>query len=384
MAVRADGTTRPGLEPVIDALLANDPAALLQWLSRPGPRRVLAALARGTGPVTYQELDDLTPAKGSLRIREVMVNAGILAARDEQLASLERCLRRMLPRVSDPAERAALHSYLAWDPVRRLRALARTRPLTLTQVKRVCSEVARSVELLAWLRDHGSSLAAARQALVDDWLTDSRKDARGFVAWAVRQGYARDITIPARQVNVTRAGLPGSDQRWALARRLLHDENVDTVDRAAGLLVLLYAQPLTRICQLTTGHVLRAEDGGVRLSLGTKPLDLPPLLGAIVLDLAANRRGHAVIGHTDKHPWLFPGGSPGRGLQPGRMAQRLKRLQIPPRASRNTALMELAADMPAKVLSDLLGISIGCAADWADQAGNTRPGYAAEIARRHR
>ena len=384
MAARADGTIRPALEPVIDALLTNDPVALLQWLGRRGPRRVLAALARGSGPVTYQELDDLTPVKGSQRIREVIVNAGILPARDEQLASLERCLRRMLPRVSDPAERAALHRYVAWGPVRRLRALAEKKPLTHEQGKHVCSEVARSIELLAWLRDHGSSLATARQALIDDWLTDSRKDTRGFVAWAVRRGYAHDITIPARRVNVTRAGLPASEQRWALARRLLHDPAIDTADRAAGLLVLLYAQPLTRICQLTTGHVLSSEDGGVQLILGPKPLGLPPPLGGIVLDLAGNRRGHAVIGHTDDHPWLFPGGFPGRSLQPGRLAQRLKRLQIPPRASRNTALMELAADMPAKVLSDLLGISISSAVDWARQAGNTRPGYAAEIARRHR
>ena len=384
MLARPDGTIRPELEPVIGAMLANNPVALLLWLRNPAPRRVLAALGRGSGPVTYQELDDLTPVKGSQRLREVLVNAGILPGRDEQLANLERWLTRTLPRVSDPAERTALHSYLAWGHVRRLRSLAEKTPLTRTQVTYVYSEVARSIELLTWLREHGSSLAAARQALVDDWLTDSRKEARGFVAWAVRHGYAHDITIPARQPSGTRDGLPASDQRWTLARRLLHDTTIDTVDRAAGLLVLFYAQPLTRICQLTTRHVLSSESGGVQLILGTKPLDLPAPLGGIVLDLVGNRRGHAVIGHTDDHPWLFPGGFPGRGLQPGRLAQRLKRLEVPPRTSRNTALMEMAAEMPAKVLSDLLGISVDCAVDWAHQAGNTRPGYAAEIARRRR
>jgi hypothetical protein len=384
MLVRSDGTIRPELEPVIDALLTNEPVALLGWLRSPAPRRVLAALGRGNGPVTYQELDDLTPTKGSQRIREVLVNAGILPARDEQLANLERWLRRTLPRVSDPAERAALHSYLAWGHVRRLRSLAEKTPLTHTQVTGVRSQVARSIELLTWLREHGSSLAAAHQALVDEWLTDSGKDARGFVAWAVRHGYAHDITIPARQASVTRAGLPASDRRWVLARRLLHDTTIDTVDRAAGLLVLFYAQPLTKICQLTTRHVLRSQDGDIQLMLGTKPLDLPAPLGEIILDLAGNRRGRAVIGHTDDHPWLFPGGFPGRSRQPGWLAQRLRRLQIPARTSRNAALMELAADMPAKVLSDLLGISVECAVDWAQQAGNTRPGYAAEIARRHR
>ena len=44
--------------------------------------------------------------------------------------------------------------------------------------------------------------------------------------------------------------------------------------------------------------------------------------------------------------------------------------------------MELAADMPAKVLSSLLGISLESAVDWTREAGNTRSGYAAEIVRR--
>ena len=119
MLARPDGAIRPELEPVISALLANDPIPLLYWLRQPVPRRVLAALAQGSGPVTHEELDDLTPVKGSQRLREVLVNAGVLPARDEQLASLERWLKRTLPKVADPVERGALRSYLTWGPVRR-------------------------------------------------------------------------------------------------------------------------------------------------------------------------------------------------------------------------------------------------------------------------
>jgi hypothetical protein len=379
---RPDGTIRPELGPVIDALLANDPVPLLLWLRNLAPRRVMAALAQGSGPVTHAELDSLTAATGSQRLRNVLVNAGILPARDEQLANLERWLTRTLPKVADPTERRGLRSYVTWVQVRRLRSLAEKKPLSRHQVANVYAEVARSIELLAWLREHGATLATARQALIDEWLTDSRKDARGFVAWAVQHGYATDITIPRRQPNITRVGLPADDQRWALARRLLRDTTIDTVDRAAGLLLLCYAQPPARICQLTTSHVLTTKEGGVQLKLGPKPLDLPAPLGEIILGLASNRKGHAVTGHTDNHPWLFPGGVPGHHLSADRLAYRLKRLQIPPRSSRNTALMELAAEMPAKVLSDLLGISIESAAGWTQEAGNTRPRYAAEIIRR--
>jgi hypothetical protein len=89
-----------------------------------------------------------------------------------------------------------LRSWVTWSHLRRLRSLERA--LTRHQVANVCSKVARSVELLAWLKTQDSSLATARQALIDSWLTDSRKDTRGFITWAVRHGYARDLTVPRR------------------------------------------------------------------------------------------------------------------------------------------------------------------------------------------
>ncbi|WP_052396467.1 hypothetical protein [Kutzneria sp. 744] len=55
---------------------------------------------------------------------------------------------------------------------------------------------------------------------------------------------------------------------------------------------------------------------------------------------------------------------------------------IQARLSRNTALFDLAAQLPATVLSDLLNLHIGTATAWNDIAGNTRAGYAAELSRR--
>ncbi|MFJ5984460.1 hypothetical protein [Lentzea sp. NPDC092896] len=133
---------------------------------------------------------------------------------------------------------------------------------------------------------------------------------------------------------------------------------------------------------LTTAHLLRTDTGHIQLQLGA--LDLVAPLDQLLLDLVGNRKGHAVIGHTDDHPWPFPGGSPGRHLGSARLAHRLKKLGIQPRAGRNSALMEPAAETPAKVLSDLLGISISSAVHWTEETGNARPGYAAELARRRR
>jgi L-alanine-DL-glutamate epimerase-like enolase superfamily enzyme len=99
--------------------------------------------------------------------------------------------------------------------------------------------------------------------------------------------------------------------------------------------VLLYAQPMTRIARLTTGHV---SDG--------------------------------------------PGGRAGKPISPQQLGTRLTRLGILARAGRTTALMDLAAQVPAVALSRLLGLKLATATAWTQTAGNTRPGYAAQVARR--
>jgi hypothetical protein len=46
-----------------------------------------------------------------------------------------------------------------------------------------------------------------------------------------------------------------------------------------------------------------------------------------------------------------------------------------------TAMLQLATNVPAAVLADLLGIATTTAADWAHAAGGDWSGYAAQIAR---
>lgn len=62
--------------------------------------------------------------------------------------------------------------------------------------------------------------------------------------------------------------------------------------------------------------------------------------------------------------------------------RRLSAIGITAAIGRNTALMELAGEMPAAVISGLLGFGINRATRWTHDAGNTRPGYAAEVAQR--
>src|ERR1017187_4602184 len=69
--------------------------------------------------------------------------------------------------------------------------------------------------------------------------------------------------LPARQPPHRRRRPLGGPPRPARRRetlgrrpaRLLHDSTLTTSDRVAGLLLLLYAQRITSIARLTTGHI---------------------------------------------------------------------------------------------------------------------------------
>lgn len=76
-------------------------------------------------------------------------------------------------------------------------------------------------------------------------------------------------------------------------------------------------------------------------------------------------------------PWLFPGRQPGRPMHPSSLNRRLTALGIDPRADRNTALLQLAAELPVPVLADLLGTHIVTADRWAQAASSGWTTYAA-------
>lgn len=311
----------------------------------------------------------------------------MLPDRDEHLAAIERWLGPFLDRIDDRAERKIVRSFVTWHHLRRLRQGFPQRRSTFEQAVVVKREARVAVRMLDWLHTRGQSLAGCGQSDIDQWLAEGASyhySARNFVLWCVRRGHASDITIPIYVKENLRSEFIEADERWTLARRLLHDHTLDTIDRVTGLLLLLYAQPLARIATLTVDQLTqRVTDRGVQLRLGSKALVLPPPLDALLLDVVDHRHGYAVVGRTTELTWLLPGGAPGRPISARQLMRRLNRLGIQARLSRNTALIDLAAQLPATVLSDLLNLHAGTATAWNDIAGNTRPGYAAELSRRN-
>ncbi|HBH58847.1 MAG TPA: hypothetical protein DDY41_12065, partial [Arthrobacter bacterium] len=95
----------------------------------------------------------------------------------------------------------------------------------------------------------------------------------------MKTGRMPALTIPVRS---TRNPAPmGQHHRLAALRRLFTDETLPLRSRVAGSLILLYAQPVSRIVRLTIDDVLHDGDHTL-LRLGEPPTPVPePLAGLL-------------------------------------------------------------------------------------------------------
>ncbi|MEV2226924.1 hypothetical protein AB0E01_44910 [Nocardia vinacea] len=353
--------------------------AIEAWLRRGGAPDILRALRSSGRELSHASLDNLPPGKTVEHFRSVLVAIGTLPPRDDHMAWLERWTSHAIADRVDPDERKLLHRYAIWHVIRRLRHRTRGHNTTRGQATAAKTAIKAAVSLLDWLGERGLTLASATQSDLDTWLSTRRTNAGNFVRWARRNKLTR-LDYPAERWRgpVTRID---AANRWAQARRLLHDDTIDPEHRVAGLLVLLYAQKATTISRLTIDNV-HIDGDRTQLQLGDEPITLPEPLADLIRQLTQTRRGHATIGEPAAVTWLFPGGRPGQPLSADRLIERLHDLGIRTGEARNTALFQLATELPAAVLARLLGIHISVAAAWQQLSSGDWMSYAAEISRR--
>ncbi len=375
------GDIPAALVPVFEAICAaRTPKSALNWLRRGGGAAILAQVAAGTLPATHQALDAHPRRRAADQLRQALVAGRVLPPRDEELARTGQWLTGILAAVEPAAARRLVQAYATWHVMRRLRASAGQgrRPRTYTAHAR--NNIRAAADFTAWLTRHDRSLQHCRQAHIDDWLATGPRacQVRDFLTWAAAHGHCAALHVPGP---ARRSGTTASqDERWALAARLLHDDTLDLTDRAAGCLLLLYGQQLSRIAAITTSQVT-SRDGTVFIRFGRHDVPVPAPLGVILTELTRTGRTHTGTGSPADTPWLFPGGLPGRPITASRLGQRLNRLGIYAMAGRRAALTDLAARMPAAVLADLLHLAPGTAVHWMREAGADWNRYAADLAR---
>jgi hypothetical protein len=377
----ADGQVPARLASLLEAICAaRNPRSALNWLARSHGAALLADLATGTLPATHQALDAHPRRRAADFLRHMLTAADVLAPRDEELTRTEQWLDDILHTVTPETAQWQLRGYATWQVMRRLRVSAEraARPRSYTSHAR--RNIRAAAEFLAWLHAHDRALTECTQADADAWLATgpAAGQVRDFLTWAARRGHSPTLTVAGPTSNTGTA--TSQDQRWTLTARLLHDETLDPTDRAAGCLLLLYGQQLSRIAAITTNQVA-TRDGTVHVQLGEHDIPVPEPLGKVLTKLSRNGRAYTGTGSPTQTDWLFPGGLPGKPITASRLGERLRALGINAQAGRRAALTDLAAQLPAAVLADLLGLAPTTAVKWMRQAGGDWSGYAAELAR---
>jgi len=370
-----------GLTVVIEAIAAaRNPYSALNWLRTGAAAVILAEVAAGRTALTHQALDVHPNQRAADYLRHMLVASGALPARDEALARVELWSHQILDTIDEPADRRLVHTYLTWRVLQRLRRRSETSPGPRTVTDGARHRVIAVVAFLAWLRQHDLTLASCSQGDVETWLATgpAAYDVRDFLAWAADRKHRLALEIPGPQRKAGTAISP--EQRWELIRRLLHDQTLDLTDRAAGCLLLLFGQHLSRTAVMTTGQII-TRDGQVLVRFGQHEVPVPDSLGQILTDLIRGGRTHTGTGSPITSPWLFPGGMPGRPITPSQLGERLRALGVRAMPGRRAALIDLAAQLPAAVLADSLNLSPGTAVRWMHQAGANWNRYAADLAR---
>lgn len=362
-------------------LAAEQPRSIHSWLDRSPARHVARRLATGELSLTHAALDGLEQTPSLAHLRALLVAVGTLPDRDPHLARLEHAIALMLAQVDGPEHRRLLRAFATWRILHRVRRRAGRAPLSVFAVDRARTQLVQAHDFLRYLAARRRTLQDATQRDVDRWLASgprTRAHVSAFLNWATDKHHAPALTVPAIPTGGT-VTVADPEARWTLARRLLHDEDLDPGDRVAGALVVIYAQPVARIARLRTSDIA-LEDQTVYLRFAHDRVLMPDTLGQLVRDLP-HRRQVGPSGAVDAcDQWLFPGRHAGQPQHPGHLARRLATLGIDCRAQRTAALLQLAAEVPAAVLADILGLTPRTAVRWATHAGGNWTTYAARRA----
>lgn len=307
-----------------------------------------------------------------------------MTVRDEQIARLERWITSRLAEQSDPAQRQLTHRYAISHQLRRLRGRLRGTDATYGQIKIIEQNTKGATRFLHWLTGRGLTLETAGQGDLEAWYSSKDATLRAPTGNFIRWAYAHKLT--RLHFWAEKWGGPttplDTEERWADARRLLHDTTLKPEDRVAGHPVILYAQRPSSISRLGLDDV-HIETEQVLLHLGPEPILLPEPLGVLIRQVIADRQNHTMIGTREASPWLFPGGRPGQAITPAHLGLRLKKIGIQPGQARSTALFQLAIDLPAALMARMLGIHVGVAVQWQRASSGDWASYAADASRRN-
>ncbi len=360
------------LQPLAEALAAvPSPAAVLDWLDQPHIRDLLTCLAAGKLALTHEALDGWPRPRAVFYLRDLLVSCGALPAADKQLREFQAWLDRRLENLAGHPHLRLLRQFGLWHQLPAMRARAAGGPLRTTAAQYARSRFIQAQAFLTWTDALGVRPSALTQAHIDAYYAShashQREGVRAFLVWAAGHGHIPGHLDSPRQQPYTGQVIT-QQRRLDLLRRFATDEAIPIRTRAAACLMLLYAQPLSRILRLSAADLSRDDDGQTWLRLGDPPSPVPAPFGALL---------HQLDHGSD---WLFPGRHAGQPAAYRPMAAQLREHGLPLRTARISALRQLVLQVPAPVIAGALGFHhttttrqhVKAAGPWSQYAGGDR------------
>jgi hypothetical protein len=377
-----DGTGRihPPLMPLFEHLRGMArPDSRLVWINSPQPHDLLADLATGQIALTHEAFTNLPPTLTVTYVNDLLVECGILPPDDRQLGIYQRWLATHLADIAEPDHAQLLHRFAAWHQLRTLRNRTRKGPLSSSVTARAREEIKTSAAFLSRLAASQIELSQCRQVDLDAWCVDkvdpSQQPEKAFLLWAMATGQMPKLRIPTKSTpkNTT---MPMNQRDWtATIHSLLTDQRIPLRSRVAGLILLLYAQPVTRIVRLTTEDVSYNRDQ-CTLRLGDPPTPVPEPLASL-LQAHIDQRPTLTAANNPGSRWLFPGHRPNQPIHVTTLRDLIRKAGVPVVRSRVVAIRQLLLTMPPPVVAEALGYHQVSATHIANQTGATWSGYAA-------
>lgn len=365
----------PALVGLIDALCASDrPESIIVWKRSPKVQALLRGLGDGTIPVTHQGLDAVS-SKQAEHLRALLQHHDLLPHRDPHLPRFEQWINAKLEGLPEEVRQPVQH-FATWHHLRRIRAKEAAGAPTRGPVHSAKQEITETVKFLLWLHETYQRTAAdCTQQDTDEWLASgptTRSAIRTFFVVAKKSRLNTTVAIPHRSAKASPS--LSQDQRLAWIHEFLNGTSESLPYRLAGLLLLLYAQPLVKVVTFQTS-IIDDTDSGMNITLGAHPTDVPEPFASLIREHLATRP-HLRTGAGPDSQWLFPSTLAGRHLHPNTVMDHLRDLGVNLLGARNRAIGELVLECPPSLVADALGYSTQVAFLHANKAAEPWARYA--------
>jgi len=378
----ATGQVHARLQPVFDELVGSErPQTGIWWLRKKpgvGPR-LLAQIARGEIEVSHATFRALPSDRAHDYLRNLLAALSVLEPLDPRIERMQPWLEDFLTSV--PAAHVdILRRYTHWHVLRDMRRAAAQGRLTqsIADAKRRCIRVA--AEFLAYLDHRDLTIETATQAALEDFQDHVGRQLRhehSFVTWLRNSRINTGLQIPyvprAQPESQRRRRAP-LDHRGT-ARERHHDPPLHPHRRTVHAPVR--PAPLTTRRDAGRPDQRDRRPSPRRLPQHPDP-DAPP--STTFSATTSTTEARASMPHAAPSG-CSPAATPGRHLATENIRAQLVEIGINPYQRRKAALLQLASDIPAPVLAELIGITNDNAADWARLAARDWTGYIADRAR---